>query len=173
MDTASSKIVLLGDMARHTMVERATDPTATNAYPYRGHRRLASHALLPEMIQKTLGLETPEQKRLVVPDYQKLCSRVDQLADSCGELISILDLFPEGSTKGRDKRNKLRVHREYLVGPVDPKSSNESTLPDVLNMIEQQLAIDGADAEPQLLALYDHGGFLRKGLSVLRRTKSK
>jgi hypothetical protein len=153
MAKPSRTIVLLGDLALHTMVERDTNPHDANTQPYRGYRRLASNPLLPRMIERAL-----DGAAEVTPDYGLLCRKVEQLAESCGELISILDLFPEGS-KRRDVRNKLRVRQEYLVGPIDVKVSPDEPLRGVLKEIDERLAND-----ERLLVLYDHGGFLRKGL---------
>lgn len=150
----SRTIVLLGDLALHTMVERDTNPLDANTQPYRGYRRLASNPLLPRMIERAL-----DGAAAVTPDYGLLCREVEHLAESCGELISILDVFPEASTKRRDVRNKLRVRQEYLVGPIDVTVSPYNALRGVMREIDERLTNN-----ERLLVVYDHGGFLRKGL---------
>ena len=173
---ATPKIVLLGDLALHTMVERDTNPRDHNTHPYRGWRRSASNPLLPKMIEHSLFdclIPEADVGDLVRPKYSDVCKN-PIFERSCGELISVLDLFPEGSASHRIVKDKLRVRSEFLVGiESEGKSKTAASCLEQSRIENEQLngllhcVTDTMLAHENLLVLYDHGGFLRKGLATI------
>ena len=163
---ATPKIVLLGDLALHTMVERDTNPRDHNTHPYRGWRRSASNPLLPKMIEHSLFdclIPEADVGDLVRPKYSDVCKN-PIFERSCGELISVLDLFPEGSASHRIVKDKLRVRSEFLVG-IESEGKSETVPSNLLqSWIENEqlngllhCVTDTMLAHENLLVLYDHG----------------
>jgi len=163
---ATSKIVLLGDLALHTMIVRNRNAVESSVHPFKGIRRPATEPLLVAMILKALedvGVN-PAESDIFCPRH---VAGAD-IADLCGELISVLDSFPERSSS-RKERDRVRVKAGYFIAPaeVDPKKNKtfEQLCREALGKLLQDACVaDLSTDNPNLLVLYDHGSFLRTAL---------
>jgi hypothetical protein len=160
------EVVLLGDLASHTMLileQGENDEVNKKDAPYRRYHRGPALPLLPTMIRRALqqgvvaaGAEVP-----IRPTFEKLSP---ELLQTCAERISVLDLFPSGSSSRRGARSRLRVKHEYVAAPgttVTPPPAEETLK--LFRSLLNELAPGEAKA-PRILVFYDQDAFTRQAI---------
>lgn len=185
MSNNSKSIVLLGDLASHLVLrhERSNVPGRNmQEASYFGHRRSESEPLLSSMIVNALrdGKQISDTEECIIPNYNLACEKITALGGTCKQLISVLDIFPEGSISRRDKRTKLRVKSDYPVTVASTKefdSNYREIWSDLLNFIvNRYIGQDKSNSQnikipPSLLVLYDTNAFMRQALKVLKTSE--
>jgi hypothetical protein len=183
------KIVLLADFADDLFLVREPDKyQETNikkAYPeanvkeaYQetnvkepldfGYGRRASDPLLPSLIEVALrdGNQIGSQEKVVIPDYRGEFGESLDLKSIRQELISVLDLFPEGSSSRRSTQSTLRVKTQYCVSVNHgvALAASKSFIETWIALLARVDAVAASDLS--MLVLYDQNAFVRKALKA-------
>lgn len=170
----SKKIVLLGDLADHLLLVRESGSQGANSAKeatYFGHLRAESKPLLPSMILAALrdGRQINDSEDCVIPSYSSRSNgKSTELHHVCGESISVLDLFPAGSTSKRSDRSTLRVKSEYRVtraaGEQDDAENLFASVWTELLANAKQRSYASGQPEPSMLVLYDKNTAVRRAI---------
>jgi hypothetical protein len=163
---AYPEVLLFGDLASHTMLihEQSVDDGANKKdAPYRAYQRGPKEPLLPTMIRHALqqGREVDEKDLRILPDYSHLHPA---LLQTCGERISVLDVFPGGSSSRRGARSRLRVKQEYVAAPWSTVTPPD---PATTSKLFGYLLSDLVSLEvraPRILVIYDQDAFTRQAI---------
>lgn len=160
------RIVVLGDFADHLLLVRREpedrEESKGHEVPFQSFRRPPQKPLLPKMIEYALS-DSPSFLEpcgtIVLPDYEGLAQTFPHLRKTCGELISVLDVFPQSSRRPQD-RDRLRIKAEYFHQTESRNPANEvSTLEGLLGSVKRD-----AQGKPFILVLSEQDAFLREAL---------
>ena len=84
----------------------------------------------------------------------------------CGELVSVLDSFPERSSSRKD-RDRVRVKSSYFLAPLKRTEEHAQERSSEFDSMVRGALTDLGKKDTCLLLAYDHGSFLRGALGQL------